>query len=297
MSKRSKSNPFTLDASAVEDEILCLACSMIRARRVDGKPDRIPAGWVEKSLIRYGRLGWISSDTDAEGFYRVHRIGVQDRYGVPCMALLTTDATASPQFAAEVVGASRFDGVREDTQHPLKVAIVKANALSRPPIHTIRRYAQAIAACDVAIPANIIASMRSQIIGVPDTLVDSAEDMLSRGARGLPVICAADMLDAIKTADVSVDFRAVDYNNLRETLWGEAIKQFGGITPAQYKAERTQTAEVSAHIAASIDNVYQMIDQFNEDAEKYDVPYRLEYVGVGAKYEDVREETYDENDA
>lgn len=277
---KKKDIPFSVDSSGIEQEILGFACSTIRARRTDGKPDKIPAGWIEKALLLYGRIGWVPSETDAEGFYKVHRIGITDRYGMPEMAILTTDATASPQFSASVIGSSAKDHT------PLQVAIVRANALSRPPILSIRRYANVIAACDIALPANVIASMRSQIVGIPETLKDSVEELLIRSARGLPVICTTDLLESIKTADVSVDFRGQDYQNLRTTLWSEAIKQFGGITPAQYKAERTQSAEVSANIAASIDNVYMLIDQFNEDAERYSVPYRLEYVGFGARYDE-----------
>lgn len=277
---KKRPEPLILDELAVEQEIVCFACSQIKARRIDGKPDAVPAGWIEKNLIEHGKIGWVTSDTEAEGFYRVHRLGRLDRYGIPEMAVLTTEATASPQFEAAVVGAASGGD-----NNPLKAAIIRANAIARPPILTIRRYARAIAACDVAIPANIIASMRSQIVGVDQTQSDSMEEILFRAAQGLPVIITADMLQQIRTADISVPFKGGDYQNLRSTLWAEAIKQFGGITPAQYKAERTQSAEVSANIANSIDSVYMMIDQANEDAERYGVPYRLEYVGYGAKYD------------
>lgn len=285
MAKKKQPAALVLDSGAVESEILAFACSMIRARRIDGKPDLLPAGWLEKSMIKYGSLGWVRSETAAEGFYQIHRIGAVDRYGVPKTVTLKTEATASPQFSANVIGASLSpDEVRADLS-PLEVAIVKANALARPPIFAIRRYAVAIAALDVAIPANVIASMRSQIVGVPDTLVDSVEEVLYRAAQGLPVVCTSELFESMRTADISVPFKGGDYQNLRATLWSEAVKQFGGITPAQYKAERTQSAEVSAGIAGSIDNVYQMIDQFNEDAERGGVPYRFEYVGYGQKYD------------
>lgn len=281
MAKKKQPLALVLDSGAIENDILSFACAMIRARRIDGKPDPLPTGWLEKSMIMHGKLGWISSESDAEGFYKIDRLGTVDRYGVPKTVTLTTEATAAAKFSARVAGVADPAG---DTS-PLAVSIVRANALARPPILSIRRYAVAIATLDVAIPANVIASMRSQIIGVPDTYADSVEDVLHRAAQGLPVVCTSDLYDNMRTIDISVPFLGREYQDLRATLWNEAIKQFGGITPAQYKAERTQSAEVSAGIAGSIDNVYQLIDQFNTDAEKGGVPYRLEYVGYGAKYD------------
>lgn len=253
------------DGGLITAEVLDFASSVVRAGRTDGARSEAepPDGWIVRNLLKYGQVAYIPDGSPLSGWYLAQSGGVLDRYARPEWLNLRTQATASAVFP--------YEGAK----------LVRANLTGRPPILTIERYARMIAQCDTAIAANIYAAMRSQILGVPDKRKLDAEILLDNAAAGLPTILDTDALASITTLDVAVPFDAREKHALRQTLYSELLKHFGGITPTEYKAERVQSAEVSAHVAEAIDNVYVLIDQANADMTAQGVPYRLEYVGVG----------------
>lgn len=272
-----------LNTSAIADQILNFACSMIKARRTDGKPDTLPAGWLERQLLIDGRVGYLHSNTDAGGFFRIRGNGQRNRYGLPVEVVAQTQASGSAAFTVPV-----YDPERDDNTG--RMAIIRANSGSVSPYLSILRYAEMIARAELHVNTNLLASMRTQILGVPKSRTVMGEIILSDAMAGEPTILEQDALASIDTLDVSVPLTAPAVHALTLQLWSDAIKQFGGITPGAYKAERTQTAEVNANIAESIDNVYILLDQANQDMERQEVPYRLEYNGFGKNYESEQEQ-------
>lgn len=259
----------------VESEILDFAASMVRVRRTDGKEDATPAGFVERELLKHGALGYLFANDESEGWYFSEKQNPVDRYGLPEFLSLRTGATAGAPFTARRGGEAH------------QAAYIRANSSARSPLLTIRRYADIIGQCDTALRANVIASMNSHVLGVPDATVKSTVDEILEKARlGLPAVVENSVLGQISRVDISHQFNGINIHTLRQTLYSEALKHFGAITPAQYKSERVQTAEVNAHVAETIDSVYIMIDQFNADCEAYGVPYVMEYVGFGKQFDE-----------
>lgn len=287
MARNKKRRDLCLPPS-IREELLDFACGQVELVALDGAPteDTPPAGWVVRNLIKFGAIGYRNAGDPLDGWWIINKMGVRDRYGRPTSVFARTDAT---DYAATAFDANYTSGGG--------LHIMRANGGARPPVFTIDRYAELIQRCDLALSANIVASMRSVILGVQSGQEDSVDFILADAAAGLPSVISTDLAESIRPVDISVPFMARDIHAMRQTLYAEALKHFGGVTPTEYKAERVQSAEVSAHVAEAIDNVYVMIDTFNADAKAQGVPYRLSYVGEGSAYVatgDGKEETNEE---
>lgn len=285
MAKKRKVDIF-IDPKPIADQILNFACSMLKATRTDGNPDTVPAGWLERQLLLDGKAGYLLSDTPAGGFYRVTGIARRDRYGLPVSVMARSMASGTAPFEVQV-----YDPESDNSN---RIALIRANSGSNPPYEVIWRYAESIARADFHMNVNLLASMRTQILGVPPEQAGIGEILLADSMNGQPAVIENNLLSAIETVDISVPLDAPEVHALSLQLWSDALKQFGGITPGAYKAERTQSAEVNANIAQSIDNVYMLIEQANADMERQEVPYRLEYVGYGTTYDHEEENASEE---
>lgn len=284
-------------ARELTEELLDFACSQVRVERTDDRKDfpEPPHGWIVRKLLKKGRVGYVD-DGILRGWYEVGKLGTRSRYGLPTVVYARTDATSDNSFV--------FNAATKPDHTGTECVVIGANPKQRPPVLTMCRYADVLARLDAGISTNALASLRSQIVGTPKEYADSVELLLDDALHGLPSTITTDMLDALRTVDVSVPFDGILRHTLRQTIYAEALRHFGGVTPPQYKAERVQGAEVAANVAESIDNIYIMIEQFNRDADYFGVPYRMEYVGYGARYDvdpkqdadTVPEETPDETD-
>lgn len=278
MSRKDQEMGFVLNTPAISNQLLNFACAMIRCRRMDGRDDSVPAGWAVRQLLLNGRIGYLHSPTDAEGFYNIASQGQVDRYGIPTSVTARTQATGAHGFSVPV---SKHDRELNGT-----LSVIRANASGTPPFTSMTRYAQMIARAELHINTNLLASMRSQVINAPDSQKAAIDIMLERAAQGLPSVIGTNLMEQLSVFDISVPLDAPEVHALYMQMWAEALKQFGGITPAAYKAERTQSAEVNATVAQSIDNVYILLDQANDDCKTWGVPYVFEYAGVGAMYDE-----------
>lgn len=271
MGKRKNRTQEVVHAPSISEEILDFACGQIEVYRTDGQTDDVPAGWIARRLLQHGALAYVPAGM-LSGWYKADAASIRDRYNRPTEIHASTDASASAAIPL-VVG----DG-DEDARY------IRANPTARPPVRTIERYAAIIQRLDTALTANVVASMRTQVLGVPDDAKAEFDYILNAAAVGMPVVVSADLLERVTNTDISVPFVADTIHALRQTIYAEALKHFGAVTPTEYKAERVQSAEVNAHVSEAIDSVYVMIDQFNADCEQGGVPYRMRYNGMGAKY-------------
>ena len=85
-SKQTPSDFFAPDI--IVDNVINFACSQIKHRRKDGKPDPIPPGWIVENQIREGKLGWLHANDPSEGMYLVQGDYTRSRYGEPTMVAL-----------------------------------------------------------------------------------------------------------------------------------------------------------------------------------------------------------------
>lgn len=273
-----KKDPYTLSGGMITAELLDFACGQVQAVKKGERGDNDPPpGWIVRNLLKYGALAYVPDDHPLAGWYVCNAGGIVDRYARPELVYMRTQATQQRVIPAETV----FNG------GPAR--ILRANPASRPPVRTMDRYAALVTACDTSLYANIVGSMRTQIIGAPKKIKDTVLCMLDDARQGLPVVVTEEQLAQMTQLDVSVPFNGMEIHGLRQAIYSEALRHFGGITPTEFKRERVQSSEVAASVAESVDNVYIMIDTFNEDAEAQDVPWELTYVGQGAAYETINE--------
>ena len=262
-------------ASSVLGQLINFACSMIGIESTDGSVDDAPSAWVIRLIIDYGRVGFYDTpNKNMRGWWIVNELGELNRYGLPKRLVCRSEATGSGEFVRQAV-YGKENGMK----------LLRANSLMTPPRFIMEKYARVIEEAEVLLSANIEASRRAQVLKCPKSMVHTVEDALEDAGRGLPVILESGIGDQIESMDISVPFYANDIHALITSLYADAIKRFGGVTPTQYKAERVQSAEVSASVAEAIDNIYIMIDTLNEDCERYGVPRRFFYRGFGAVFD------------
>lgn len=273
----AKQTPATIfDAQTITENVVRFACSQVTAVRTDGQDDPVPPGWIVENLIRRGKLGYKHAWDASEGWYFIDECGQKNRYGEPFYVEAYTQANARhPQRLR-----TDTDGIRRNT-----VSIVSANVTGTPPILTIERYAKIIAALDTLIYTNTLAASRTQIIGANKRQFATLKSMFDDIVQGLPSFIDQEIAATIQRVDVSVPFIGNEVHQLRTNMYNELLNMWGGLAPTAYKAERTQSAEVSAMVGNSIDNVYIMIDSVNRDCQDGEVPYQLVYTGYGARFD------------
>lgn len=267
-------------ADDIERGLVNYAVGMVGLRRTDGVEGKDPPdGWVQNNLIRDGRCGFLDGDGAEGGFYVVNGAGETGyakgpvkRYDVPRYV-----------FAK----ASRTGEQTPFLVNTNKMHIIRANPMSYPPIISIRRYAALIAQCYTALAVNLRASMKAQMIGCDPKQKDNIEDFLMDVYGGAAFgVFENSGLEAVSQLDISVDFRGQEIHDLLRTLEGDAHREIGGVTPPQFKAERTQSAEVSAAIGETIDFVNLLINTANADLEACGAPYEFYNRGFSARFDD-----------
>ena len=266
-------------ADDIEKQLVNYAVGMVGLRRTDGnEEDTPPDGWVQNNLILDGRCGYLTADDDSAGFYVVmgnttkNKSGIVKRYDVPRYVFAKASRT----------GEQTPFSISTDRMH-----IIRANPMSYPPIISIRRYAALIAQCYTALAVNLRASMKAQMIGCDQKQKDNIEDFLMDVYGGQAYgIFEKDGLSDISQLDISVDFRAPEIHDLLRTLEGDAHREIGGVTPPQFKAERTQSAEVSAAIGETIDCVNLLINTANADLQACGAPYEFYNRGFSARFDE-----------
>lgn len=234
---------------------------------IDGLEPDVPKSFVISALVDGGRAGFLDVADPSRGFYRFAPNDVPNRYGLFEGGTLTNGAGRTFPVKKNVVE------VRANPErYPLKLDIIK--------------YANQLARCDMAIDANIKAATYSRMIGTSDPKEREAiEIAIEECMLGRPAIVDNSIRQAFESSDISVALVAPQIAAVRAQIYADAQRRVGTVSGGQYKKERVQTAEVDASIAETIDNIYIMIDTFNEDCERGGLPYRMRYNGYAAKYD------------
>lgn len=252
------------------DELTALFCNSVI---VDGIEGDAPQSFLLLTLLRFGQVGKYNGE-----WYRLVAEAPLNQYGLPSYYSLQTG-----------------NGIILAVHIPReKINIYRANAISYPYIGNFEAVADSLALMDTSIRTNLLNSQTAWLMGVDneeqaENIKRAYEDM----ALGLPAIVVNKKTMGESFADeknVSVMFIADKIADLRERRWDDALKRCGIVTANDYKRERVQTAEVNAGAGESIDYIYQMIDQFNQDAEKQGQPERMRFNGVAQEYDQTDEE-------
>lgn len=270
----------------VLDTLINFACAMLDVVPTDGETADEPQGWVARNLIDFGVLGWNDTEGAMRGWWLTAAYTELNRYGMPKQAFCRTEATASGGITRRIEYAADRPGMK----------LVRANAKMVPPRLVMLEYARKIEQCERLLWANMRGAMRSQIVAAPKEQVETVRGILEDASNGDASVVEAAVAASLSTIDISVPFMGNDIHQLLTALYSDAYRRFGGVTPPQYKAERQQSAEIAAQVAEAIDNVYIMVDTFNDDCKRYGVPREMIYRGYGATFDrDPGEENTDNN--
>lgn len=262
-------------SGSVLGQIINFAISMVDIESDDPSITSAPYGWAIWHAIAEGAIGFYDTDISAiRGWWVFAGAETKNRYGQPDIGIFRTDSDVRTQITHHIE-YTKSDGMK----------LLRANPLRTPPYRQMLRDADRIEAALSLLDVNLRASKRTQILQVPKEQRNTLLEILKDQENGDFSVIARESLSVIGSLDVSVPFVGGDIHTLVNNLWADALRRWGGVTPPQYKAERTQSAEVSATVAESIDNIYVMIDTLNADAERLGVPVRFKYRGYGARFD------------
>jgi len=253
------------------DELTALFCNSVVIDNIEGDA---PQSFLLKTLLTNGQVGKYDGD-----WYILMPCAPLNQYGLPSRYNLMT--------GNHLVVATNIP--RE------KINVYRANAISYPYIGNFEATADVMALMDSSIKTNLMNSQTAWMLAVEseeqaENIKMAYDDM----AIGLPAIVVNKKTIGQTFADdknVAVQFVADKISDLRERRWDDALKRCGIVTANDYKRERVQTAEVNAGAGESIDYIYQMIDQFNQDAETNGQPERMRFNGVAQEYDQTEMET------
>lgn len=278
---------FLPDASAVTLQIVNFAASMIEIESDDPAVKQAPRGWALVNLFRYGMIGFYDSESPAlRGWWIAMGADRFNRYKQPIRCECRTDRTGA---------ASMFKTIEYD---PKKrgMKLLRANPLTVPPLIAMQEDAGRIERAYSLLDVNLRAAKRTQILTCEKNQKDAVLDILADQDDGEFSVIDRSALSEIGSLDISVPYVGGDVHALISNLWADALRRWGGVTPPQYKAERTQSAEVAASVAESIDNIYIMLDTLNADAKRVGVPVRFKYRGYGATFDQDPADTVEDNE-
>lgn len=235
------------------NDLTNLACNSVI---IDGLPQHVPHDYVMQVLITCGAVG---KPTFADDFYKPCGSDTCDIYGYPKKYLFV--AANNKQFYV-----------------PSKNAVIlKANPLGTPLYQYIIACAEQMAYIDLSIRNNLIATQSTTVFEVEnDGQVASVRAAFDKKSIGVPAIIARkDIGEAVKAVPTGAAYIADKLYSLRALYRDEVLQHIGVLTANREKRERVQSAEVSASVGEVVDYIYTMIDTFNADCERYEVPYKM----------------------
>lgn len=263
------------DGSDPLSAIINFAASMVEIQSDDEAVMAAPSGWVMRQVFDYGQVGFYDTDSPAlRGWWIVTAASSLDRYGQPIRATCRTERTGTGGIMRSIVH-KKGPGMK----------ILRANPIAKPPRLLMEQDAWRIEHAYGLLDANLKSAARTQILMCDKTQKDALMSLLVAQANGDFSIVDRSILNEIGSIDISTPFVGNDVHTLISNLWGDALRRWGGVTPPQYKAARTQSAEVAATVAETIDNIYIILDTLNGDAERLGVPVKFVYRGYGATFD------------
>lgn len=263
MPRKKYCDPAADIAAVFADEKIALLANAVYIDDVSAAAHRA----IMRDLIIRGVVGF---RPDLDDFCRVQMSGQRDYYGNP----------AAPR-------PYNFSGKALD---PVGAVIpIFANASRRPPVDIINSYAAAIGQAFVGLRQNLVASPTAQMFKTrTQGGANAIEDALERRARG-EIAVALDEEGAIYPAlDLSTPFIGDSLLRTIEALDNDISARCGLLRSTDFKAERTQSAEVSANASATLDLLYVLVDSFNAIMKEYG--HEMHLNGTIAEYDPYEKE-------
>ena len=131
-----------------------------------------------------------------------------------------------------------------------------------------------IARIDLAIENNLILSSMGFVYSCDDVNKISLKEALRQASEGdFAVFASQNITDKINTDKVQAQFYGDKLYALKEKYVKEVLTRLVGVASTSDKKERTTSYDTN--IGESIDTAYIYVDTFNNDCEKYQVPFKM----------------------
>ena len=247
----------------VYNDLLMLACNVVT---IEEHPDNIPIPFVLRTLYEQGQIGYYNHGNHMSA-YAVGGAGNIDIYGNPEQYLLIPKTGNTLRVKA----------------NDAKLAVVWANGVKHKLSDSLAFAAARIADCEVAITVNLLNTQTNAIVEVEnDEQVTSLKSAMRQKMAGVPAIyarkgdIATSIAKSANAQNINAPYIADKIAELRDQYRQHALAQIAVLTANRGKRERVQSAEVNAGVGEVIDYVYCLIDQYNADCARQNLPYRMQ---------------------
>lgn len=242
-----------------------------------------PKDFVIRCLIRDGHVGYLDTPDASRGHYGSRYRGQRARFGLYENFFFRSGADGQVQFPT-----SAKYGARD----------IRANASAVPLFSFFQRCATLLDICDRSIAANIRAQIYGRVITARDSdTEDKIMAVIDALESGRPLVLDETEKALLASYDISIPATFDAVIAARSAIWAEAMKRCGSVSANQYRHERTQTAEVDAAVAETIDAVYIMINTYNDDCKRQNIlgtdgkPLHMVFTGYAARFDEDPEQT------
>lgn len=131
-----------------------------------------------------------------------------------------------------------------------------------------------IARIDLAIENNVIMSSMGFVYSCDGVNVKSMKEALRQASQGdFAVFASQNITDHINTEKAQATYYGDKLYELKEKYIKEVLTRLVGVASVSDKKERTTSYDTN--LPASIDTAYMYVDTFNEDCEKYNLPFKM----------------------
>jgi hypothetical protein len=267
--KRKPTREFFALRSLAFDE---LAALVFNAVKIDGVT-AVESKFIKQRLFEFGVVGY---DKVTKSFAEIAGYGI-DKYGEPISA----------QFIYQ--NGYNFERKLSYDKDPSGAYLIRSTPNSYRVFDTLAATADLITLCTLAIKQNIKASMRPNVAILDNKdLVLSVKQAVEDAVNGESLVVVSNEVGrALQGIENKTPFLADKFLQLRQAIRHEFLSQIGILTANSSKRERVQATEIVAGLNEAIDNIYSIIDYFNEQGTTYDLPFSMSLNGA-------IEELYDE---
>ena len=131
-----------------------------------------------------------------------------------------------------------------------------------------------IARIDLAIENNLLNASMGNVYGVDSCNVESFKEALRQATRGdFAVFTSNNIASVITSKDAQANYYGDKFYELKERYVKEVLTRLIGVASSIDKKERT--ASYDMNINEATDTAYIYVDTFNNDCEKYDIPFKM----------------------
>lgn len=253
-----------------------LAAVVYNAVKIDAV-DAVAARFIKERIFRVGRVGY---DKVSKMFASIAAAGINE-YGNPINAtFIYANGISYPRELS-------YD------KNPSGAYLLRSTPNEYCLFESLDLTADLMTLCTRAISQNIRANMRPQIVIGDSNTIKTLKTATKKAEDGASVLFVeSDIARALQGIENKNVLQADKFLYLRQAIRNEFLTQIGILTANNTKRERVQATEVYAGLNEAVDNIYSIIDYWNEQCESYDLPFKMSFNGsIEELYEEPKDTT------